>query len=344
MDEVQAMILLRSFFYNEGLPPQVKTDSDTIVEELLEAITPFYQSERLYLLRVLIPLFRASDDIADPTHDIANEILPRLLPDAVEFANSLITEYIHRTKAELPDSVSNDSRRASAWAKQNAKEQLVMLEVLFWTMWAYAPCNGALVVRLYETAYDTNLGTLQQNSTMLLDSEGTQLLQDSSVLWIMITIEVLELERAAEPGSIQLSSEPTDSAIYWSSPESLKRIHDLVISHVHSQFACTFIAWSFVLSRIAKAASETRDLPPTYARFFESLSVQMGRSYSKDKEPIHVLMARTCLQPEAGLFQLMLNILTASPLFVTAVAWRTGSVLTDPNVVAYRSLFKGEPV
>ncbi|KAH9942601.1 nucleoporin subcomplex protein binding to Pom34-domain-containing protein [Amylocystis lapponica] len=281
IDEVEALVLLRSFLYNEGLPAEP----------------------------------------SDPVYEIANEILPLAVPDGNAFADSLLAVYVHKMQAKLPERVaaSADPKRASAWAKQNAKEQLVLLEVLFWTMWSYAACDGPLVVRIYETAFDTNLGSEQQNVTLLLDEEGAQLQQDSAALWILLTIEVLELERAAQPGGV---------SIYWASPESLKRIHELVVSHNASYFACIYLAWAFLLSRLTQAALEMKELPHVYSAFFESLVPPADRSYSKDREPAHVQMTKTCWNP-------------VSPLLVTAVAWRTGSTLTDPNAVAYRSVLKG---
>ncbi|OCH94502.1 hypothetical protein OBBRIDRAFT_123418 [Obba rivulosa] len=342
IDEVDALVLLRSLFYNEGLSSKIGADPDSnMVDELLERITPFYHAERLAMLRVLEPLFRANENPDDPLYAIASEFLPQIVPDGTAFAETLITEYDRRTKAPLPEGANTDPRQASAWAKQNAKEQLVMLEVLFWTMFSYAPCAGPLVVRIFETAYDTGLGSRQQNSTLLLDEEGVQLQQDSAALWILITIEVLELERVAEPGGIEIAADPADKNIYWASPESLKRIHELVVSHGDSHYACTFVAWAYVLSRLAQVIGQMKEVPESYAKFFESLLPQLDRSYSKDREATHILMAKTALDPDVGLFNLILTLLTGSPLFVTSVALRTGSSVTDPNAVAFRSVLKG---
>jgi len=216
-----------------------------------------------------------------------------------------------------------------------------MLEVLFWTMWGYVPCDGPLVVQIFEAAYDTNLGSSQQNGMLLLDEESVQLQQDSAAFWILITIEVLELETVAEPGSVEISANPTRRDIYTSSPDSLKRIHELVTSHGDSQHACTYLAWAFVVSRLSSTVADLEEIPDTYRPFFELLLPNLTRSYSKDREPTHVLMSRTCLEPDVGLFKLILTLLTNSPLFVTAVAWKTGSTVTDPNAIAFRSVVKG---
>ncbi|OSC97961.1 hypothetical protein PYCCODRAFT_1480973 [Trametes coccinea BRFM310] len=339
IDQVQALILLRSFLYNEGLPEGVGADSSTMADELVEAITPFYYSERLHILRTLIPLFRAEQNAADPVHEIASEFLPKIIPDGCAFAETLLGEYISKTHAAIPEAARGDTRQAATWAKQNAKEQLVMLEVLFWTMWSYATCNGPLVAKIYETAYETHLGSQQQNSTFLLDEESVQILQDCAALWILITVEVLELERVA--GGVEVSADPMDKDIYWASPDSLKRIHHAVISQGNSNFACTYIAWTFVLARISRTALELKEIPNSYKGFFDSLIPQDSGGYSKDGIRAFELMAKIGLGPDAGLFRLMLTLLTTSPLFVTSVAWRTGSSVTDPNAVAYRSVLKG---
>lgn len=341
IDEIQAFILLRSFLYNEGPSISSGSSSDkSLVEELIAAITPFYYSERLFLLRVLTPLFRAQENPADPIHAVASKNLPNILPDGRAFVDSLVAEYLHRTQESIPNTFSEDPRAASRWAKQNAREQLAMLEVLFWTMWGYVPCEGELVLKLLEAAYNTNLGSSQQNSTLLLDEEGSQILQDIAGLWILITIEILELERVAEPDGIEISAASADKTFYTASPDSLKRIHDLVTSNPGNQHACTYLGWAFVLSRIGAKIIDMKEVPDSYRSFYDSTHTYPSRG--KEREPMHVLMGRVALSNEVGLFKLLHNLLTTSPLFVTAVAWRTGSTVTDPNAIAFRSVLKGK--
>ena len=342
IDEIQALILLRSFLYNEGLSLDGSSSDKTLLEELVTAITPFYYSERLFILRTLIPLFRAQQNSADLIHSIASANLPQIIPDGRAFAEELLDEYLRKTSEGVPSSFSGDPRAASRWAKQNCKEQLVMLEVTFWAMWGYVACEGTLVVKLYETAYDTNLGSSQQNTTLLLDDEGAQILQDSAALWILITIEVLELERIAEPDGVEISSSPQDRSFYVSSPESLKQIHILVTSHSGSQHACAYLAWAFVLSRLHAKAQDIKEVPESYRSFLQSTLVLVNPGRGKEREPTHTLMARIALSDDVGLFKLLLNLLTSSPVFVTAVAWRTGSTVTDPNAIAFRSVIKGD--
>ncbi|EEB99452.1 hypothetical protein MPER_00874, partial [Moniliophthora perniciosa FA553] len=226
---------------------------------------------------------------------------------------------------------------------QSGKEQVVILEVLFWTLWGSVACSGPIVQRVFEAAYSSNLGSEQQNATLLLDEEGTQLTEVRASLWILISVEVLELETVADPSRLEISDNPLNKDIYTSSPSALKRIHELVTSNERPQYACTYLAWTFVISRIASTAMELKEIPPSYRELLETLVPHLGRAYSKDREPAHASMARKCLEPKFGLFHLMLTLLTSSPVFVTSVALKTGSTVTDANAIAFRSVFKGKP-
>jgi len=132
-------------------------------------------------------------------------------------------------------------------------------------------------------------------------------------LQMLIVVEVLELENMAEPDAIELSDDPEN-----------------------------------VLSRLTTKANQllqhSQSIPASYKPFFGLVNVTIHQDrLSKMTEPVHMhmLMAKGSLSEDAGLFRLLRMLLTASPLFVTAVAWRTGSSVTDPNAIAFRSVLKG---
>ncbi|KAF7347344.1 hypothetical protein MVEN_01490100 [Mycena venus] len=326
-----------------GYHPLLAQREDTsVVDELLVAITPFYYSERLSVLRVLLPLFRARGDPDDPLCEFASTFIPTLIPDGPKFVELLLTEYTRKTRARVPETMNRNPRDAAREAKQNSTEQLVLLEVLFATMWDYVKCDGPVVTKIFEAAYDTKLGSSQLNAPLLLDDEAVQITQDIAAMWTVIMVEVLELETLADPsGVIELSASPSQKDVYTASPRALQRIHELVTSNDEGQYACVYIAWAFVLSRLAAAVAELEQIPDTYRPFFESILPHLHRAYSKDREPVHVVMTRACLTPNAGLFTLMLSLLTNTPLFVASVAWKRASPVTDPNATAYRSVIKG---
>jgi len=124
IDEIQAVILLCSFLYNEGLSLNGSSSDKSLLEELITAIMPFYYSEQLFVLHTLIPLFCAQQNSADLTHPIESENLPRIIPDGRAFTEELINEYLRKTSEGIPHNFSRDPRAASRWAKQNCKEQL----------------------------------------------------------------------------------------------------------------------------------------------------------------------------------------------------------------------------
>ncbi|TFK43979.1 nucleoporin subcomplex protein binding to Pom34-domain-containing protein [Crucibulum laeve] len=342
IDQVQALILLRSFFYNNGLPTSAESDSSVVVAELVKAITPFYQSERLSIYRCLIPLFRARENVDDFLYPVAVDFLPQLIPDGPKFAESLITEYQRKTTEKLPESMATDPYIASEWAKQNYKEQLLLLEVLFWTMWGYVPCAGPMVVSIYEAMYATDLGRKQQNDRLLLDAESNHLKNDCMALWMLICVEILELENMGEDELVEISDNPARKDIYLASPSSLRRLHEMVTAHATSDYMCVYTAWTYVISRLSAKIGDGKDVPPSYQQFFSSLApLALSSSYSKDRQAVHTQMINTCLDPNNGLLELLHGLLTASPLFVTSAAWTTGSTVTDPNAIAFRSVLKG---
>jgi len=337
IDEIQALILIRSFLYDQGLPSGVESTSG-MADEIYEAFHPFYLSERLHTYRVLIPLFRAREDSEDPFYQVAQTMLPQIIPDGPKFAESLISEYVRKTEVKLPEKYTHDPKSATIWAKQNLKEQLVLLEVLFWTMWGFVPCTGKLVLQILEASYKAVLGSVQENITLLLDDESLHLQQDCAAIWILINVEILELETVGEPGAINFS-ESGDA--YYSSPETLKRLHDLITSHTDSQYSATYLSWAYVLYNFSAAAAQTSEIPPSFQSVLDHINQPAGRSYPKDRELIHTQMAKASLDAEVGVLSLLLNLLTKSSLFVTSAAWKSGSSITDPNAIAYRSVVKG---
>lgn len=340
IDEVEALTLLRSFLYNKGLS-SISRPGEVQISELIEAFTPFYYAERVHVRRCLMHLFRLATTAENSMHAIASEYLEEIVPQTNDLAETVVAEYLKKLQLDLPKDLEVQPKKAAVWVKQIAKEQLALLEILLWAMWDRATCNGPLVESIYQAAYTTNLGSNQRNGALLMDEEGVQLGQDIAGLWILLTIEVLDLERLADSDEMEISDSPKDSDVYWTSPDTLQRLHHLITTNQNSQFACSYLAWAFVLSRLVKAASALKEIPKGYSRFFESLTSPADRAYQKDRQPVHKLMAQTCLQPEVGLLNLLMTLLTKSSLFVASLAWRSGSALTVTNALVFRSAVKG---
>jgi len=343
IDEVEALVLFRSFLYNEGnvLQELESNGDDAFVRRVVDAFSPFYHAERRCLARLLVPIFRAQEDEHSFFHPEAAKILPQIIPNGSAFVQDVVAQYAEKTRAPLDEKSSNDPRLASRWAKENLRDQLVLLEVLFWAMWSFVPRQGPTVAKIYQTAYETNLGSIQHNATLLLDEEGARLQQDCAAVWLLLMIEVLELETFSDNGNPQISGPPSTEDIYTSHPDSLQHIHQLVTSHGDSNYAVVYLAWTLIVARLETAVSALEECPPAYRSFFDSLDVQNRRPFSKNREPIHTLMLQRVLDPRVGLLNLLLSLLTTTPLFVTSIAWKADSSISEPNAVAYRSVVKG---
>lgn len=343
IDEIQALVLFRSFLYNQGLPKPVASKKESVVvDELLDAITPFYYAERLSLLRTLIPLVQATDDTQNPVCDISEEFLADIASNKPKFVAELLDLYAEKTKGLLPMNLASDARSTAQWLKQNMKEQLVILELLFWIMWSYVNCDGPTVTKIMETAYSTRMGLEQGNAALMLDDESQQLIRDGNALWNVFILEIFELERFAS-GEFDLS-EGRDLAFFPASASALSQIHQLVTSHPDSDYVCIYLAWAFILSRILAVQAVTGSTSDDYQPFLAALAPSSERTFAGGMETIPLHMARMCLSPEAGLFSVIQNLLTSTSLFVTSIAWRTGSSITDPNAVGFRSIIKGQLV
>lgn len=343
IDEVEALVLFRSFLYNEGnvLQELESNGDDAFVQRVVDAFSPFYHAERRCLARLLVPIFRAQEDEHSFIHPEATKILPQIIPNGPAFVKDVVAQYVEKTRAPLDEKSSNDPRLASRWAKENLRDQLVLVEVLFWAMWSFVPRQGPTVAKIYQTAYETNLGSIQHNATLLLDEEGARLQQDCAAVWLLLMIEVLELETFSDNGNPEISSPPSIEGIYTSHPDSLQLIHQLVTSHGDSNYAAVYLAWTLIMARLEVAVSALEECPPAYRSFFDSLDIQNRRPFSKNREPIHRIMLQRVLDPSAGLLNLLLSLLTTTPLFVTSIAWKTDSSISEPNAVAYRSVVKG---
>ncbi|KIY52286.1 hypothetical protein FISHEDRAFT_69977 [Fistulina hepatica ATCC 64428] len=342
IDEVQALIVMRSFLYNE-LPSSKHSLSDTpSVDEWCTHITPYYYAERLHLYRVVVDLFRAlqKENMGqkDFVVDLAREFIPQVMPDGPKFVETILRECSRKCEAPIPSSMVEKSELSSTWAKQNVNEQLALLELLLWIMWDDVPSSGPMVLKIFETAYATDFGGSQRNETHLLNEEGRQAREDMTALWILITVEVLQLEELYTQG-IDMTAPPTESSLYTSSPDVLSKIHGLIMSHSDRKYVCTYLAWAYVLSRLETATTSLKEVPQRYAMFFLTLS--SNALLQKDREPIHKQMVHACLHPDAALLPNLLSMLTNTTVFMTSKAWRTGSALTESNVDAFRAIIKG---
>jgi nuclear pore complex protein Nup188 len=132
-----------------------------------------------------------------------------------------------------------------------------------------------------------------------------------------------------------ISGPTSTESMYTSHPDSLKHIRQLVTFHGDSNYAAVYLTWTSIVVHLEMTVLALDDCPPAYQSFFDSLDVQTGRPFSKNHEPIYTLMLQRVLDPSVGLLNLLLSLLTTSPFFVTSIAWKTDSSISELNAVAY---------
>lgn len=336
LDEVDSLVLLRSFLYNQGLPDGA--DAENLVEELVQAITPFYFTERLSLIRCYIPLLRAKENVGDPLHAIATKFLARVLKEPDDFASTLIKDYLRRMQQELPPEIARDIPLATVWAKQLAREQLAMLEVVFWLMWDLVPTAGSIVLEIFKAAYETDLGRKQKYSTLLLEDEGVQLLNDIESIWLVLLTEALNLDHVLDDETFELLELPQDNRTVLASPRHLVQIHELVVGTNNPRYSTVTLAWACILFRLHSSAEAQDEIPRNYEDIVNCTSVVPE---SDPPTPLYQYILMWALHTDVDALRHIEMLLTKSALFVTSVAWSTGSAITDPNAIAFRAVIKG---
>ena len=341
IDQTEALILVRLLVFNGGLSEvREGSSASAFAKELVDRIRPLYYLERLNIPRVLIALLRNVGDTSDSIHDLSKKVLPKIIPEPDKFVKELVSQYVRKTKTPVPDHLANEPLPASLWAKQNAKEQLVLLELVFWLMWDYTPPHASTILAIFQAAYETEFGQRQENSTSMLDEEGSQLTQDIAAMWILITVEVLNLEDVVESG-FELEPSAEQTTLLHNSPQTLEAMHKLVMNHTSTGYLCTLLGWAFYLKGITEAAERSSEVPPEYTTLLKEINFKVAAANRKGEQELSATVIAACLRPDAGLFTLLHTLLTSSPHFVTAIAWKSGSAVTESNAVAYRAVIRG---
>lgn len=339
MDQVDAYTLFRLFLYNEGITDVLdeEDDKEQLIKKIISEITKFYYNERLCIPRTVTALLKCQKEPQDAFNKHAQVILEQIIPDRTDFVIKLMEEVERKSELDLPAFAAKTPRAASSWAKQNAKEQLVLVETLFWLLWDYVPLTGKIISRVYRAAYESNFGYKQSNATSMLDDEGQQILRDLASLWVLITIEVLELESL--PGSItELPITREENGPLYADPVYLLQVHELVTSSASVGHMCTILGWAFYLKAVSDAATKMATRPAIYEEFLKEIKVAVA--LKKGEKEAHVQLTTICLQPESGLFSFMTSMLNSS-LFSRTTATRFSSAVSEPNDVAFRALLKG---
>lgn len=336
LDELESLTLLRLFIFNEGLS-KTQASSPAL---LLDALTEFYFEERLFAIRIMGALLRSKDNPADPYHELAAQITSEHNLDRQQLAERTLRGLIERTRRTFRPTETQDPRRLARWAKQNLKEQLCLLEVIFWSTVACSP-SGPLVSEYFKAVQDTSLGKVQKYEDLLLDEECARLLIDLEILFGITAIQLLKLDKVLdEVLDLELATKQRHG--YLASVEDVEKIH-WVIQNLPDdpRYSPIVLAWGCVIAKISSVPAD--DVPPEYEQFYEFLKPpQPRRGRGALVEPMLSVGDATIARSLALRVLSVVQSYLQSPIFSTSLAATLASTITEPNNEQFRYVLKCE--
>ncbi|KAJ9475859.1 hypothetical protein PHBOTO_005923 [Pseudozyma hubeiensis] len=316
-------------------PAQSKhtTTSDS---DLLDAFNIFYFEERMYLLRTISSLIRITED---PNHEyfhLANSVLDLFADEP--FALECTRHFSTLVDLSLPESIRQQPRYSSLWAKQILREQFGLLEIVFLLFYGRLPPSPSSLLALLRVVHHTEVGRRQANSGFF-DNEATETLECVSHLLVLIAVELLSLEEVMDGIDLE---EVSDSHIFRN-PQGLEEALDLLSNTSADPLqAPILLAWALVLHRLEDALAAHFDASELDASHSVSASTSQLANVIKTDDggpPLWRRLAQAAFVPELRLFDTLMSLL-ASPLLTSSNGASTPAV-AGPSALAYRAVFKG---
>lgn len=310
--------------------------SDSTTADLLDEFNIFYFEERMYLLRTISSLIRITEDSQHDYFDLANDVLDLFADEA--FALASIDHFCSLVNLSLPESIRQQPRYSSLWAKQILREQFGLLEIVFLLFYGRLSPSPAALLALLRAVHDTEVGRRQANIGFL-DNEASETVECVSHLLVLIAVEMLSLEEVMDGLDLTQGIESHISK----HPASLEQALDLLSNTSADPLqAPILLAWALVLHRLEDAlvahydASEldsSRQLTPSVTELANVIKTEDGGP------PLWRRLAQAAFAPELRLFETMMSLL-ASPLLTSSNGASTLAI-AGPSALAYRAVFKG---
>ncbi|CDU24343.1 uncharacterized protein SPSC_03414 [Sporisorium scitamineum] len=312
------------------------TDVATSTSDLLDAFNIFFFEERMYLLRTISSLIRITEDLNHDYFQLANNILDLFADEA--FALSCINHFTSLVNLSLPDSIRQQPRYSSLWAKQILREQFSLLEIVFLLFYGRLSPSPSPLLAILRAVHETEVGRRQANLGFF-DNEATETVECVSHLLVLIAVEMLSLEEVMDGLDLVQASDEHISK----HPQSLEQALDLLSNTSADPLqAPILLAWALVFHRLEDALAAHYDatdfdtsLEPT------ELAAQLANVIKTNDggPPLWRRLAQAAFAPELRLFEMLMSLL-ASPLLTSSNGASTPAV-AGPSALAYRAVFKG---
>ncbi|KAJ1020259.1 hypothetical protein NDA18_005857 [Ustilago nuda] len=304
--------------------------------DLLDDFNIFYFEERIYLLRTISSLIRITEDQQHVYFHLANDILD-LFADQ-PFALASISHFCTLVNLSLPESIRQQPRYSSLWAKQILREQFGLLEIVFLLFYGRLSPSPASLLALLRALHDTQVARRQANIGFL-DNEASETVECVSHLLVLIAVELLSLEQVMDGLDLVEGAESHISK----HPAGLEQALDLLSNTSADPLqAPILLAWALVLHRLEDAlaphydASEpdsSHQILPSVSELANVIKTEHGGP------PLWRRLAQAAFAPELRLFETMMSLL-ASPLLTSSNGASTLAI-AGPSALAYRAVFKG---
>ncbi|KAI9010899.1 nucleoporin subcomplex protein binding to Pom34-domain-containing protein [Phycomyces nitens] len=211
--------------------------------ELILRFTIYYFQDRIAILQCVTSLIRISREPSHPYTQIAKNTVQAINVHA-EFADRMISQLKTLVRFDVPSQFFANPLWAATRARQNLKEEIAILEMLF-IIHAFEPCPPKRVFTIIQE-FEANCFGIHQTCGRLLSHQDADLFNRLSFMCELVAVQVLGLERLAIEiiGDGQAGQEKT----LLQSPEIIIDINSVVAFLGNSASHSTFmLAWSYFL-------------------------------------------------------------------------------------------------
>lgn len=356
LDEIEALILLKSFLQSEDRSLDALTAStasfaqsaplstnsrgkrkqgigEDWIQELLDAFNVFYFEEQLYLTKCVSALLRIAEDGFHEYHSVAQDAMGKF--GSLTFGEQCIRTFQTLSQRPLPGWARDAPRYSSYWAKHGLREQIALLEVVFLLFYSHVSADASFIVSILRLIHQTDLGQRQANEAFF-NSESAELLRTIRQLLVFIAVETLNLEQTLDGYNLL---QQADVLAITQSPDKLNEALELLeLIATDAERAPILLAWSLVLQKLEQGLEDATD--PSAGLLTASLENVAAVITPEDgREPVWTRLANAAFSPSMDLLPAMSR-MAKSPMMSIASSDLQVEVSVASSL-AFRAVFKG---
>ncbi|EMR11629.1 hypothetical protein PNEG_00068 [Pneumocystis murina B123] len=228
----------------------------SIQEINLEYIINTYMSEKRYMIRFIMNIFRLSSDEKHPYYEIFNILVLEFQKDE-NFMRNLI-EMIETIQKYTPPSYSLDEFNLTSWLRNVLKKQFELLKLVFISIYYKMPCTLEMAVSWFKLMKEFHY-LLNKRKIYSINNE-VNLLQRIVSLSLIISIEIIRPSR-----NLNFLNENLHDNTFYSSPDAFLEVHNMIVKLVEDPvWSPVIIAWGIILHELFIDITERQDFSKEY--------------------------------------------------------------------------------